>query len=508
MKRYDINVLDRKDIPNVLKYFNLQCGGFYDPNIPSYNAYRQTTLYYYLKNPPSGLLGVYFKPRLNPFKIEYPYADNNYTLEDLLKYEIAIEEAFVFWDAKQKPQDENVNIKVIVSDIFADQNKEERINQYLINNNIIKQPKLIKLGCYNATTNTGLVAPLPSRTFHEIDIDAVYFDDGIRIIKEQPRTKTEEIKELKEEIDDLIEQCKITKNFDPSNPVKILVSKIERAKKVKADGITAKDFYNYGYSSVEELIGAGYTLLELYDAGYSAEKLVDAENAIKEQINTLKQELTQLPGNIEDLLKLSNGAKNIYLFTFIIEKRVITIDLPDSLNPYEAIRDWKRANNLSAYEGKWLKENGKVDFTENNSEIRLLVRSHGFPTSFTVNVVINIFETKDKIYRIVCKDGQPKTDLWTTYIKAHHAWLDQCYIKYGCTYQAETIRDKLGRSSRTLYDENGNTHYYRYEKGLMYDNWYIDGNDCASGGDRWQTRTYYQFLDNTPPPKKPDILDS
>ncbi|ABC65317.1 conserved hypothetical protein [Aster yellows witches'-broom phytoplasma AYWB] len=29
------------------------------------------------------------------------------------------------------------------------------------------------------------MAPLPSRTFHEIDIDAIYFDDGIRIIKPQ-----------------------------------------------------------------------------------------------------------------------------------------------------------------------------------------------------------------------------------------------------------------------------------------------------------------------------------
>ncbi|WEK82471.1 MAG: hypothetical protein PR2021_4030 [Candidatus Phytoplasma pruni] len=99
MKRYDINVLDHKDIPNVLKYFHLQCSGVLHK--PSYNNYQQTNLYYYLKNPPSGLLGVYFKPRFNPFKIEYPYADDLYTLEDLLKYEIAIEEAFVFWDAKQ-----------------------------------------------------------------------------------------------------------------------------------------------------------------------------------------------------------------------------------------------------------------------------------------------------------------------------------------------------------------------------------------------------------------------
>ncbi|MCQ9618815.1 MAG: hypothetical protein NOI47_000397 [Candidatus Phytoplasma pruni] len=395
MKRYDINVLDRKDIPNVLKYFNLQCGGFYDPNIPSYNAYRQTTLYYYLKNPPSGLLGVYFKPRLNPFKIEYPYADNNYTLEDLLKYEIAIEEAFVFWDVKQKPQDENVNIKLIVSDIFADQNKEEIINRWLINNNIIKQPKLIKLGCYNATPNTGLVAPLPSRTFHEIDIDAVYFDDGIRIMEPHQ-------------------------------------------------------------------------------------------------------------GNIDVLLKLSNGAKNIYLFTFNIGKRVTTINLPDSLHPYEAIQVWKRANNLSAYEGEYKKHSEKI-----NNPINIIS-----PASKTIdifvnaNIITNIFETEDKIYRIGCKDIQPKENILVTYQNDLGRWLDQCYIKYGCTYQAETIRNKLGRSSKTLYDENGNVHWYSYVTGVFLDDWYIDGNDCASGGDRWQTRTYYQFLDSTPPPKKPAILDS
>ncbi|ABC65356.1 conserved hypothetical protein [Aster yellows witches'-broom phytoplasma AYWB] len=227
------------------------------------------------------------------------------------------------------------------------------------------------------------MAPLTSKTFHEIDIDAIYFDDGIRIVKPQQR-------------------------------------------------------------------------------------------------------------NIEDLLKLSNGAKNIYLFAFNIEKRVIHINLPDSLNPYQAIRDWKRANKLYAYEGKYNRRSASGNETF---------------ISFTINLVENIFETEDKIYRITCSDTQPKKDILMDYQPDFIKWLKQCYIKYGCTYQGEAIRNKLGRSSRTLYDENGNTHYYKYEEGWRYDDWYIDGNDCCSGGDRWQTRTYYQFLDTTRPPKKPDILE-
>ncbi|WP_026071935.1 hypothetical protein, partial [Vaccinium witches'-broom phytoplasma] len=373
MKRHDMNVLDINDIPHILKYYNLSAS--VNKQIPtSFNQYNESFIHWHLKNPPSGLLGVYFKPRLNPFKIEYPYADNKYTLEDLLKYEIAIEEAFVFWDAKQKPQDENVNIKIIVTEILANKSKEEVINNYLIQKNIIKQPKLIKLGCYNVTPNTGLVLPLPQETFHDIQIDAIYFDDGIRIM-------------------------------DPQQ------------------------------------------------------------------------------GNIQDLLKLSNGAKNIYLFIFNTIKRAIHINIPDSLNPYEQIRDWKRANNLYVYEGEYNRES-----KSGNSPITITEPAYKeINISYAINLLENNFETEDKIYRITCQDTKPKRDILMDYQKDYIAWLNQCYIKYGCTYQGETIRNKLGRSSRTLYDENGNTHYYRYEGGIFFDNWYIDGNDCSSGGDRWQT---------------------
>ncbi|MBS2126594.1 hypothetical protein J8J04_02775 ['Fragaria x ananassa' phyllody phytoplasma] len=451
-KRQDINVLDKKDIPNILKYFDIQTS-IYGLEEPSYNPYNKQFFDPKLKNPHQGLLGLYFKHRTNPFNIKYPYdEDYEYTLEDLLKYEIAIEEVFVFWDVKQKTNKDNPNIQLIVSNIFIGQNKEEIINQYLINNNIIKEPKLIKLGCYNATPNTGLVVPLPQEILNDVQIDAIYFDDGIRIMNESPKKQF-----LKEFIKTL---------------QKIQKRRKKLLKEIEVDNL--KQLINEQIKKYEE------------------------------QISTYKQEIAQLPGNIEDLLKLSNGAKNIYLFVFETQKKPIHINLPDSLNPYEAIRDWKRDNDLYAYKREYNKQthngNNLITITEPSyKEINI---------SYTVNLIINTFETEDKIYRIICQDVQPKRDILINYQKDYVKWLEQCYIQYGCTYQGETIRNKLGRLSRILYDENSKTHYYKYEEGFLSDNWYIDDYDCCSGGDRWQTRTYYQFLDTTPPPKKPDILNS
>ncbi|BAD04639.1 hypothetical protein PAM_554 [Onion yellows phytoplasma OY-M] len=189
-------------------------------------------------------------------------------------------------------------------------------------NNIIEEPKLIKLGCYNATPHAGLVLSLPSKTFHEIDIDTIYFDDGIRIIEPQQ-------------------------------------------------------------------------------------------------------------GNIQDLLKLSNGAKNIYLLIFNTIKRAIHINLPDSLNPYKDIRDWKRANNLYNYEGEY----NRASKSGNNPITITKPTYKEINISYAINLLENTFETEDKIYRITCQDTKPKRDILMDYQKDYIAWLNQCYIKYGCTYQ-------------------------------------------------------------------------
>ncbi|MGL9687615.1 MAG: hypothetical protein ACQBVK_02385 [Candidatus Phytoplasma sp. TWB_XP] len=121
--RHDFQVLDKESIPDILKYFNVEAY-LYDISTPSYNPYGYTFFDPKLKNPPSGLIGVYFKPRNNPFNIKYPSEDDKFTLEQLLEYETAIKEAFIFWDAKQKPQEENINIELIITNIFTDQNKE------------------------------------------------------------------------------------------------------------------------------------------------------------------------------------------------------------------------------------------------------------------------------------------------------------------------------------------------------------------------------------------------
>lgn len=387
MKRYDITVLSKESIPEILKYFDILIS-HYDLTNPAYNPYNSNFFRWHIKDPPKGLLGIYFKPRSNPFNIKYPSFDNKYTLEDLLKYEIAIEEAFVFWDAQQKTQEEKVNVELISINLFVDQSKEEAINNYLIVNNIIKEKKFIKLGCYNITPQTGLVAPLPLGKLVGFEIENIYFDDGIRILPENKKN---------------------------------------------------------------------YTL--------------------------------------EDLLKLSNGAKNIYLFSFNTQKRIKSIELPDAIDPYQAIRTWKRDNNLFDYEGEFIPQTDRKE--------ALLTASHNTTTTkATISCELlqlkNIFETEKEKFIISCKDRNAKQRIFDNYGSEYINWLRQCYIKPGSYVTGDAVRNKIGRSNKTLYDENGNTHYYQYNEGFFFDTWYIDGNECA--------RTYYHFLDTTTPPQRPQWI--
>ncbi|MDV3196572.1 MAG: hypothetical protein Q8871_00865, partial [Pigeon pea little leaf phytoplasma] len=68
MKRYDIPVLSKASIPEILKYFQIETSTDGLDN-PSYNPYGRDFFYFELKDPSSGLLGVYLKPRNNPFCI-------------------------------------------------------------------------------------------------------------------------------------------------------------------------------------------------------------------------------------------------------------------------------------------------------------------------------------------------------------------------------------------------------------------------------------------------------
>ncbi|AYJ01221.1 hypothetical protein CWO85_01620 [Candidatus Phytoplasma ziziphi] len=182
LKIHDVRVLCTKDIPIILKHLAIEMNKDSLFNeIPAYNAYNENKFYWYLKDPPKGLLGVYLKPRINPLKERYPNKDRTYTLEDLLKYNFAIEETFAFWDANKITNKTEAQIHLVSQRINPGQDKETLINNYLINHNIIKTPKFIKLGCYNVTTDNGF-ENLPSANYQEKQIEAIYFDDGIRIL--------------------------------------------------------------------------------------------------------------------------------------------------------------------------------------------------------------------------------------------------------------------------------------------------------------------------------------
>ncbi|QTX03071.1 hypothetical protein LFWB_5500 [Candidatus Phytoplasma luffae] len=449
MKRYDIPVLSKESIPDILKYFNIKAS-IYFLQEPSYNPYDYTFFDAKLKNPPSGLIGAYFKPRHNPFNIKYPDEDDEFTLEELLDYGIAIKEAFVFWDTKQKPQEENVNIELIIIEMFADQNKEEAINNYLIKNNIIKEPKLIKLGCYNATPHTGLVLPLPFGKFlFEFEIDAIYFDDGIRLLSENRNIQS--LRNRLEWKQEFLQEVIIKQN--------------------SCEDTHFKTVYQ------------------------------ESINEINESINQIKEDIIKSQSyTIEDLTKLSNGAKNIYLFFLNVQKRKKIIELPDSLDPYQTIRDWKRENNLYTFPPLIKESEYKEETEKRNWDIEITSPSYKkIDIPFQIKKIFQCLETDDCIYFVVCNDTL-QIKLAEQYRNAYINWLKQCYIQYGCSYSAQEIRNKFGKTSRIIYDENGNTCWYQYVPGFFSDDWIVNGHNCVGN-----SNIFYNFYNTTPPPKRIEL---
>ncbi|QTX03275.1 hypothetical protein LFWB_7220 [Candidatus Phytoplasma luffae] len=334
--------------------------------------------------------------------------------------------------------------------MFADQNKEEAINNYLIKNNIIKEPKLIKLGCYNATPHTGLVLPLPFGKFlFEFEIDAIYFDDGIRLLSENRNIQS--LRNRLEWKQEFLQEVIIKQN--------------------SCEDTHFKTVYQ------------------------------ESINEINESINQIKEDIIKSQSyTIEDLTKLSNGAKNIYLFFLNVQKRKKIIELPDSLDPYQTIRDWKRENNLYTFPPLIKESEYKEETEKRNWDIEITSPSYKkIDIPFQIKKIFQCLETDDCIYFVVCNDTL-QIKLAEQYRNAYINWLKQCYIQYGCSYSAQEIRNKFGKTSRIIYDENGNTCWYQYVPGFFSDDWIVNGHNCVGN-----SNIFYNFYNTTPPPKRIEL---
>ncbi|WP_284928690.1 hypothetical protein, partial [Candidatus Phytoplasma sp. AldY-WA1] len=366
LKRHDIYIMSKDEIPQYMKLYNIDVK--FVSNTPSYNMYDYNIMNWYLKDPEPGLLGVYFTSRPNPFKSTYPNSDYKYTLNDLLKYELEISDAYVFWNANET----NLNLPIIhhIVKIYTDQNnntyKENLIQKDLFDNKITNNRIHVDLNCYNSTTNTGLSVPFDSNGayFNYERVEAVYFDGGFRL--ENPNI-----------------------NF-----------------------------------------------------------------------NNLKQ--------------LANGAKNIHVYSFnLISKEKEYIHYEDLDDPYTSIRNWKKGNGL-------FNDPKVVKKSDYNWEII----GDNFILTHTV-------ETEDKIYYI---------KFTSNYNEKLIQWKNQCDIKPGRVYTAKEIRDRFGRSSRTIYDEHGRSINYRYVEGTFIDDWYIDGSECIGSNNHFNS--YLDRLQTPTPPIK------
>jgi hypothetical protein len=208
----NINVESRNDIPKIMKLLGIDDISIKDIN-SNYNSSFNKRLYWNLKDPKDGLLGIYFQPRPNPFKTTYPCDHDKYTLDDLLTHKIAIEKAYVFWDISKAPIDPNVGLHFInLNDPYYLKRlnydiktpKETKIKNYLTKYYKIND-KDVQLGCYNAVPNGPIIVPFNSNGSFDHNnnkIEAVYFDDGVRVFTNCDKT------------DDLTKHANGAKNID------------------------------------------------------------------------------------------------------------------------------------------------------------------------------------------------------------------------------------------------------------------------------------------------------
>ncbi|MGI3136412.1 MAG: hypothetical protein ACN23H_02425 [Candidatus Phytoplasma vitis] len=418
IKRNDIKIMSKEYIPNYMKLLNID-DVIVNSNIslPVYNKSNEKNLYYCFKNPSEDLLGAYFIHNSNPFNIEYPSENNKYELIDLLKNEISISEAYIFWELKQKPQDTTKQYIEHEIDHGPVNNMQQATEEWIKNN--------VKGNITSNDKNWG--------------------------------------------------NC-IVKSTDSNNNYHYTIKCQEKEEK-------------------QFLINLG--------------PVNNMQQATEEYIkNNVKGIIIDNNNNWGNCLVVSTDTN--YSYAYLIKcTQLEIIDLDDSLDPKQTILDWKKENKFidSQYEGKW---ETKISTKEANILLPLIIIDVDFkegkitpPTRETIDfdvslsIVFNSFNDLNKTYLICCSDHQPKINEFKSWREKYRNWSNSPEIEAGEQYFGNAIRSRFGKSNRTIYDDYGQSHNYRYETGWT-DDWYIDNNKCTG------IYNYNLYIDS--PPSRPNFI--
>ncbi|NWN45725.1 hypothetical protein [Candidatus Phytoplasma pruni] len=196
------------------------------------------------------------------------------------------------------------------------------------------------------------------------------------------------------------------------------------------------------------------------------------------------------PPDLSNLLKMSHGAKTVYVFNYTLNKKTILQEITDvSLSVLES----KMNNAFHDITNKLL----NTKYTDSGS-IYGTWRS-GNQTLKTIDRVIETFNTIFQLLGKQTYDHEAERRREITYFHSSlRKWLIEAPIQGNTFYTGDQIRNTLGRYSRTLYDVKGNTHSYKYNETPFFDTWSIDGNS---------TRKKYDItLHTTFPPTPPKGL--
>ncbi|CAM11640.1 Conserved hypothetical protein [Candidatus Phytoplasma australiense] len=231
----------------------------------------------------------------------------------------------------------------------------------------------------------------------------------------------------------------------------------------------------------------------------------EAQNNSRETINQklktireLKQRIiTSQKYTIEDLLKLSNGARNVYLFSFNTQKEEINITFPDSLDPQEAIKTWKQENSQTHHQGiTQIIKIPKYTSITLGPPINKVIKHDA-----NLTTIHHTFETTDKIYHITCTNTKQITKILEEYHNKYVSWLQQCYIKPGVRYTLGDIKHHFGYRPTDIYNEDGTKSNFTCSGSGWRAVWYVDEQPC-----NWWYNIFSHFYTTQSPPPKPTEL--